>query len=190
MQLLMAVETQSSLFLMSGCALVDTIDSLHGSDGVVIVALEVYELCSKIHEILDNAVSQWASNMTCILAYLFNSASRQCCEVWASQFPFLHRMFAFMDASTGLWHRPTTTNPLGLFQFLTSMRSARGKARAVLWFNVQKWPVPESGGASLAKRHHLDPSPHGHQDGRKSVGDALISTNNSWKKVSCGGCHS
>ena len=31
-------------------------------------------------------------NSACILAHVFSSASRQHCEVWASQFPFLHSL--------------------------------------------------------------------------------------------------
>ena len=51
-------------------------------------------------------------------AYLFNSASRQCHEVWTSQFHFLHskkdlfhpRGLSCMVTSTGHWHW-ITTNP-------------------------------------------------------------------------------
>ena len=41
-----------------------------------------------------NAVSKWVGDSACILAHVFNSASRQCHEVWASQFPF---PFSFKD---------------------------------------------------------------------------------------------
>ena len=51
--------------------------SLHGSDGGVIAAAEVHELLTKIHNILDSAVSKWVGNPACILAYPFNSAPRQ-----------------------------------------------------------------------------------------------------------------
>ena len=40
----------------------------------------------------DSAVSKWVGNTACILAHAFNSVSRQCHEVWASQFPFLHSL--------------------------------------------------------------------------------------------------
>ena len=40
-------------------ALVDTIASLLGSDGGMITAFEMHELLSKIHDILDSAVSRW-----------------------------------------------------------------------------------------------------------------------------------
>ena len=71
-------------------ALVDTIACLQSSDHGVIAALKVHELLTKTHEILDNAVFKWVGNMAHILAYLFNSASMQYYEVWASQFPILH----------------------------------------------------------------------------------------------------
>ena len=59
---------------------------------------EMLYLCLKcmnyfqIHGILDKAVSKQVGNSAHILAYLFNSVSRQCCEVCTSQFPFLHSL--------------------------------------------------------------------------------------------------
>ena len=44
---------------------------------MVILVSEVHELLIVIHYILDNAISKWARNKSPILAYLFNSASRQ-----------------------------------------------------------------------------------------------------------------
>ena len=58
----------------------------------MIAASKSHELHTKIHNILNNAVSEWVGNMTCILACIFNSAPRQHCEVWTSQFPFLHNI--------------------------------------------------------------------------------------------------
>ena len=59
-------------------------------------------------------------NTACVLAYHFNSASRQFCEVLASQFPFLHSVHdtvppseaALMVTSAGLWHRVTNNHHL------------------------------------------------------------------------------
>ena len=51
---------------------------------------EVHELLLKVHDILDNAVSNQVGNSACILAHVFNSVFRQCHEVCASRFPFLH----------------------------------------------------------------------------------------------------
>ena len=62
---------------------VDTIALLQGSDGGVIPVSEVHELLSKIHDVIDNSMSKQMANTAHISAYL-HSASRQCCEVWAS----------------------------------------------------------------------------------------------------------
>ena len=53
---------------------------------------KVCELLLKVLNILDSAVSKRVGNSTHILVHVFNSVSRQCCEVWASQFPFLHSL--------------------------------------------------------------------------------------------------
>ena len=42
------------------------------------------------------------------------------------------------------------------------------KPRAAFQFIVQKWPVPESDGASVPKKPDLVLQPDGHQGGRKS----------------------
>ena len=73
-------------------ALVDTLSSLPEAERDVIPVSEVCELLLQIHGILDKAVSKQVGNSVCILAHLFNSVSRQCHEVWASQFPFLHSL--------------------------------------------------------------------------------------------------
>ena len=73
-------------------ALVDTLSSLPEAEGDVIPVSEVRELLLQIHGILDKAVSKRVGNLARILAHLFNSVSRQCQEVWASQFPFLHSL--------------------------------------------------------------------------------------------------
>ena len=50
-------------------------------DGGIIAASEMHELQTKI---IDSAVSKWVGNTAHVLAYLFNSTSRKCCEVMAS----------------------------------------------------------------------------------------------------------
>ena len=57
--------------------------------GRVISVSEVYELRTEIHDILENAMSKQAGNIAHILADVFNSASRQCHEILALQFPFI-----------------------------------------------------------------------------------------------------
>ena len=71
---------------------VDTLSSLPKAEGDVIPVSEVCELLLQIHDILDRAFSKRVGNSACILAHLFNSISRQCHEVWASQFPFLNSL--------------------------------------------------------------------------------------------------
>ena len=88
----MLLLTQSNSFLISRVALVNTLSSLPEAEGDVIPVSEVHELLLQIHSILDKAVSKQVGNSAHILAHLFNSVSRQHCEVWASQFPFLHSL--------------------------------------------------------------------------------------------------
>ena len=73
-------------------ALADTLSLLPNAEGGVIPVSEVRELLLKVHGILDKAVSKCIGNLACILAYLFNSLSRQCGEVWAPQSSFLHSL--------------------------------------------------------------------------------------------------
>ena len=74
------------LFTHTRTALVETTAFLQGSDGEVITASELYELLTKIHDILDNSVSKLVFNAAHILAYLFTSASGQFDEVCTSVF--------------------------------------------------------------------------------------------------------
>ena len=75
---------------------------------------------AKIHDIADSAVSKQVGNMAHILAYLFNSAFRQCYKVWPSQFqfftilriPFLLVRLVCMVLSTSCWYRLTNNSPL------------------------------------------------------------------------------
>ena len=85
------LDTEQVIFCLQ-VALVDTLSSLPEAEGDVIPVSEVCELLLQIHGILDKAVSKGVGNLACILAHLFNSVSRQCWEVWASQFPFLHSL--------------------------------------------------------------------------------------------------
>ena len=59
---------------------------------------------------------------------------------------------------------------LGFSQSSTSMRSYQGQAKG--WFQVycMKEPVPESGGATLPKKLHLDSRTEGCHIDRKSAG--------------------
>ena len=89
--------------------LVDLIASLQDSYGGVIAASEVHELHIKIHDFLDSALYKQVGN-TAHFSTSFNSASRQCHEIWASHFPFFITLripfllvkLTFMVTSTGL----------------------------------------------------------------------------------------
>ena len=72
--------------------LLDTLFPLPNSERGIIPVSEVHELLLRVHNILDNTVSNQVGNFACILAHVFNSVSRQCHEVWASQFPFPHSL--------------------------------------------------------------------------------------------------
>ena len=148
--------------------LVDTIASLQSSEEGVIAASEVHELTDQINDILDSGVSKQDGNMVYILAYCFKPASREHCEVWASQFPFLYKLkdtvpcsepclYGYIDWSLAQAYQESS---LGLFQ-----SSTKG------WFNVEKLSVQGSGGASLAKKLCLDTRTKICQGGRKSAGD-------------------
>ena len=78
----MALSIWRSSFLTS--ELPSLISSLPYSEGGVIPVSGVCELLIKIHDILDNAVFKQVGNSAYILAHVFNSASRQHCEVWIS----------------------------------------------------------------------------------------------------------
>ena len=73
-------------------AFIDTISSLPDSEGWIIPVSKVHELLTKVHDILDNGVSKWVGYSACILAHVFNSASRKHSEVWTSQFAFHHSL--------------------------------------------------------------------------------------------------
>ena len=143
---------------------------------------EVHELLLRIHDILDNVFSKQVGNSACILAYLFNSVSRQCHEVWPSQFPFLHSLrevitpseaclFGFINWSLAQAHSVV------LSQSFPPKRG--GKARPWTWFHftVQKRPmsgsVPGTSGASLPKRPHLESGNEAHLSGKMSAGGSV-----------------
>ena len=65
------------------------------------------------------------------------------------------------------------------------MRGARVKSRTCFQFIAKIWFLPEPCGASLPKKPDLDPMSD-HHGGRKSVGAASTSNNDSWKSGSWG----
>ena len=162
-------------------ALVNTISSLPDSEGGVIPLSEVGEILIKVYDILDNAVSKRFGNSAHILAHVFNSALRQCCEVWALQFPFLHDLKDVVSSSEACQYghinwslaQAQQQSTIGLSQSFISKRGGKARAWIGFHFNMWKGPLPESSGASLAKRPHLESGTETHSSGKKSAGDSV-----------------
>ena len=84
-----------------------------------------------------------------ILRIYFNSVLRQHCEVWASQFPFLHHFKHTVPPSENCLYghinwslaQAQKQSFLGLSQSLISLRVGKGRPKAKFWFNVQKQSV-------------------------------------------------
>ena len=160
-------------------ALVDTLSSLPKAEGDVIPVSEVCELLLWIHGILDKAVSKQVGNSAHILVHLFNSVSRQCWEVWASQFPFLHSHKEVIPPSEAClnghinWSLAQAYS-VGLSQSFLPKRGDKARPRTGFLFTVQKRPVSGSmlgaSGASLPKWPHLASGNEGHSHGKKSAG--------------------
>ena len=155
----------------------------------------MHELLTQSHDILDIVVSEQVDNNVCIFTYLFNSASRHCCEVWSSQFPFLHNLRHTLPPSEACLHgcfkwSLTLTyqqSVLELSQSSTYMRDARAKPKAGFQFIVKKQPMLESCGACLVKKPHLDTGTESYQGGQKSAGVTSTSSTDLSKKGSHGG---
>ena len=141
-------------------ALVDTLSSLPEAEGDVIPVSEVCELLLRICGILDKAVSKQVGNSACILAHLFNSVSRQCEEVWVSQFPSLHSLKEVIPPSEACLYAHINwslaqAHSVGLSQSFPPKRGGKTRPWTRFQFTVQKRPmsgsVPGTSGASLPK---------------------------------------
>ena len=181
-------------------AIVDTLSSLPKAEGDVIPVSEVRELLLQIHDILDKAFSKQVGNSTCILAHLFNSVSRQCHEVWTSQFPFLHSLKEVIAPSEACLYgcinwSLAQAHSVGLSQSFPPKRGGKVRPQAGFQFTVQKRPmsgsVPGTSGASLPKRPHLESGNEACLSGKKSTGGSVsTSSAESKRKGGCGGQHS
>ena len=177
-------------------ALVDTLSSLPEAEGDVIPVSEVHELLLQIHGILDKAVSKQVGNSVRILAHLFNSVSRQCWEVWASQFPFLHSLKEVVPPSEACCYGRINwslaqAHSVGLSQSFPPKRGGKARPRTGFQFTVQKRPVsgsvPGTSGAPLPKQPHLESGNEAHLHGKKSAGGAVsTSSTESRQKGGCG----
>ena len=172
-------------------ALVDNLSSLPTAEGNVIPVSEVYELLLRIHDILDKAVSKQVGNSALILAYLFNSVSRQHHEVWASQFPFLHSLREVIPPSEAClyghinWSQ-AQAHSVGLSQSFPPKRAAKARPQTGFHFTVQKRPlsgsVPGISGVSLPKRPHLESGTEAHPSGKKSADGSISTSSAEWRR--------
>ena len=89
-------------FSLTRATLVGTIVWLQVSDCGEIAAAEVLELL-RFMTFWTVLVSKWVGNMDCILAYLFNSACRQHCEVRASHLSLLYSIKESCHKGLPLW---------------------------------------------------------------------------------------
>ena len=171
-------------------ALVDTLSSLPEAEGDVIPVSEVCLLLLRIHDILDIAVSKQVGNSACFLAHVFNSVSRQYCEVWASQFPFLHCLKEVIPSSEAClcghinWSLAQAYS-VGLSQSFPPKRGGKATPWTGFQFTVQKRPmsgsVPGTSEASLPKRPHLESGNEAHLSGKKSA-SGIVSTSSAGVK--------
>ena len=111
-----------------------------------------------------------------ILAHLFNSVSRQHCEVWASQFPFLHSLKVVIPPSEACLYGHINwslaqAHSLGLSQSFPPKRGGKARPWTGFQFTVQRRPmsgsVPGTSGASLPKRPHLESGNEAHPRGQE-----------------------
>ena len=171
--------------------------SLPDHEGSVIPVSEVCELLLQIHSILDNAVSKRVGNSARILAHLFNSVSRQCWEVWASQFPFLHSLKEVVPPSEACLYGCSNwslaqAHSVGLSPSFPPKRGGKARPWTGFQFTVQKRPVsgsvPGTSGEPLPKRPHLESGNEAHLHGKKSAGGAVpTSSTESRRKGGHGG---
>ena len=181
-------------------ALVDTLSSLPEAERDVIPVNEMCELLLWIHGILDKAVAKWVGISACILAHLFNSVSRQCREVWASQFPFLHSLKEVLPPSKACLYGHINwslaqAHSASLPQSFPPKRVGKARPQTGFQFTVHKRPmsgsVPGTSGASLPKQPYLESGNEACLHGKKSAG-STVSTNSteSRRKGGHGGQHS
>ena len=129
----------------------------------------------QIHGILDKAVSKQVGNSAHILAHLFNSVSKQHCEVWASQFPFLHSLKEVIPPSEACLYGHINwslaqAHSVSLSQSFPPKRGGKARPQTGFQFIVQNRPLSGSvlgtSGASLPKRPHLESGNEAHPSGK------------------------
>ena len=144
--------------------------------------------------------SELEINSACILAHLFYSVSRQCGEVWASQFPFLHSLKEVIPPSEACLYGHINwslaqAHSVGVSQSFPPKRGGKARPWTGFQFTVQKRPlsgsVPGTSWASLPKRPHLESGNEACLGGKKSAGGSVsTSSAESRRKGENGGQHS
>ena len=116
--------------------------------------------------------------MACILAHLFNSVSRQCWEVWASHFPFLHSLKELVPPSEACLYGHINwslaqAHSVGFSQSFPPKRGGKARPQTGFQFTVQKRSVSGSvlgtSGAPLLKWPHLESGNEAHPHGTKPI---------------------
>ena len=118
-------------------------------------------------------MSKWVENAAHILASPFNSTSRQCHEVLASQYPFLQNFKDSVSPSEACLYDHTNwsllqaqqQSSLGFPQCATSVRGDRTKPRACFFCLTYKCGLWHSlCRGSVAKKPHSDHRMECHQE--------------------------
>ena len=177
----MLLLTQSSLFLISR-----------------LPCFILFPLCQRLREMLYLCVClkcmnyfsgfmafwsrlfQASGKFSMYFAHLFNSVSRQCHEVWTSQFPFLHSLKEVippvsMTVLIGLWHRLILWVCLSPFLLKGVARSdhrlgSNSQYRRDLCWGLCQGLVKR---ASLPKQPPLGSGNEAHLHGKTSVGGTV-----------------
>ena len=113
---------------------------------------------------------------------MFTSVSRQCHEVWASQFPFLSSLKEVVPPSEACLYGHVNwslaqAHSVGLSQSFPPKRGGKARPQTGFQFTVQKRPmsgsVPGTSGAPLPKRPHLESGNEACLHGKKSAGGTV-----------------
>ena len=120
--------------------------------------------------------------MACILAYLFNSVSRQYHEVWGSHFPFLYSLRDVIAPSEACLYGHINwslaqAHSVDLSQSFPPKKGGKARTWTGFHFTVQKRPMSGSvsgtSGAFLPKRPQLETGNQAHLSGKKSAGGSV-----------------
>ena len=112
---------------------------------------------------------------------MFNSVSRQHCQVWASQFPYLHSLREVIPPSEACLYghinwtlvQAQQQSSMSLSQSFPSKRGGKARPQTGFHFTVQMRSVPGSSAPPLAERPHLETGNKACPSGKKSAGGSV-----------------